>query len=277
MNKLIFLILLFTQLAFAEINLTNQEYVNFIIDHAESLNSYKAGMRFKTWEKDHLWASMGVGDLGGICEGDVETISTILLVGVDEKYYHLQEMTMTVDPGSGSYESCIERHEGKSEIYLNNITLITPQYITIRNLKDIEQQDFIELKKMGENLVFLKFHQGAVEISPLPDCRFIGSGELGELPQLPSTSKTKDEETISEIHQDFSLPGDFNTIKNINDGIVTQLSERIGDANLSDLNEKYKDLRVGMGFYTLPMPEKCLIWENIEGKKWGEIYDYGKR
>lgn len=258
----------------AETDLNLSQYRDFIIDHVEMLNSYKAGMRFKIneiyWDngpdlspREPYW-----------CSGKAVNISTVLMVGMDEKYYLLEEKTVTLDRTNEYYEICKEINGGNEVFKKNTITLKTSNSITLRNFKNILKQEFLEIKKMAQDQIKEKYLEDPIDIYPSPE--FCPNFEKAGFPTDRSKLK-KEGKYAMEVHKDYSLPQDFSILKMILDGEEHYTSERLQDANLDVLNEKYKDLMVDLGSYQYPIGSNCMHSESLQKRKWGAIVNYGKK
>lgn len=271
MKRILLFLLVFSFNAFPETDLTNQEYVNFIINHAEESEKYKEGMSFKI-KADYVEIVSSISDIR-VCLGEVFKKSTVLLVGSNDDYYLLEEKEITLGKESIDYDFCKKHHEGKNVFYENSITFKKQNNINLRNLKYLLEADFIELKKISEHQIKEKSFLGMISF---PSWHFCGlTGPLPG-PELPPFSLKNNEETVIETYLDYSLPRDFSEVKKIENGEITLFLEQVEDRNVEKLNDKYKDIVVDLGWFQYPLGGDCVHSETIKGRKWGEIYSYGK-
>jgi len=213
--------------------ITVEQYQALLIKHAVSMNTYEAGMSFLYKGGTSLVPIPGKEKES--CKGKFQSVDTILLVGPSNDYFLLEEDTVTFDEN----QECRKYFENGRQVTAK-ISLEKFKPLTVHELGSLKNNIWKGIYQLGENKVIAIGSEDLFP-EPMPMCPE-GSYELR--PILNEFNGAPDPDRVVENHIDLSRPRDFRIYKRIiwGEKDIYQLS-RIADANLEELNKKYKHLK----------------------------------
>jgi hypothetical protein len=268
-KALLLLLFLSPLLSFAEKKeITVEEYQNLLIKHAVPMNTYRAGMSFAMDSGSTFVQVPGDGDVGIACLGNLKKVSTILLVGPSGDYFLLEEDKVTFEDNKECAKHFPNGEYIKARIFLKAFSPLTVQELT--SLKD---RDYINLYQVDDHNVIEIYHP-IVRGLFMPRFSGVPQEQNRNLNHLSKKSQG-DPFVIHEEHIDLSKPRSFgfNKIRAFyGEEILFELNfNQLPDANLDELNEKYKNLKVEIYIHKIPMdkyrdfpaPEANLTWGEI--------------
>lgn len=268
-KALLLLLFLSPLLSFAEKKeITVEEYQKLLIAHAVPMNTYRAGMSFGMDGGSTFVQVPGDGDVGMACKGNLKKVSTILLVGPSKDYFLLEEDKVTFEDNKECAKHFPNGEYIKARIYLKGFTPFTVEELT--SLKD---RDYINIYQVDDHNVIEIYHP-IVRGLFMPRFSGMPRDQNRNLNHL-SKKSPGDPSVTHEEHIDLSKPRNFGFDKIkifLEEEIWFELNfNQLPDANLDELNEKYKNLKVEIYIHKIPLDKYREFFAPEANLTWGEI------
>lgn len=276
-KALLLLLFLFPFLSFAEKKeITAEEYQKLLIEHSVPMNAYREGMSYEMEGGTTFVQVPGDGEVGMACSGNLKKVSTILLVGPSKDYFLLEEDKVTFE----NNKECA-KHFPNGEYIKARIFLKGFNPLTVEELTSLKNKDWINIYQLDDHKIIEIYHP-EVHGDFIPRFSGMTHDQNHNLNQLKKRS-LGDKFITDEVLIDLSNPRDFGVYKHkafLGEEVWFEVNfKQLPDANLGELNEKYKNLKIEINIHKIPIdkyhdifaPEANFTWEEILKKAREEI------
>lgn len=272
-NALSLLFFFFSLLSFAEKKeITVEEYQKLLLEHSVPMNTYREGMSYEMEGGTMFVQVPGDGDVGLACRGNFKKVSTILLVGPTKDYFLLEEDKVTFEDN----KECA-KHFPNGEYIKAKIFLLKFNPLSVEELISLKDRDWINIYQVDNHKVIEIYHP-VVYGDFMPRFSGLPHDQYRDLNHLNKKSQG-DPFVTREFHVDLSNPRDFGVYKQkafLGEEVWYENNfKKLPDANLEELNEKYKNLKIEILIHKIPINKYHDIFAPKTNLTWGEILKKG--